>query len=167
MELKKLDASFYIDNPVLIQALDFDNKAREWMLYDATGQKKTRGHGIVKIEIHGLIFAIPVRSNIQHNESFILEVNRSRDRNNKGMGLDYQKAVLIRDVSHISNEDFVLRTKHAGKKLVGKEEHITAMFTRYVEKYIKAVRNNDRNILKSMEYRFTTLINYHAELGLP
>ncbi|MGG6138924.1 type III toxin-antitoxin system TenpIN family toxin [Pantoea allii] len=167
MELKKLDDSFYVDNPVLIQALDFDNKEREWMLYDAAGEKKTRGHGIVKIELNGLTFAIPVRSNIQHDESFILEVNRSRDRRNKGMGLDYQKAVLIRDAAHISNEDFVLRTKQAGRKLVGKEEHITTMFTHYVEKYIKAVRKNDRNILNSMEYRFTTLINYHAELGLP
>lgn len=167
MELKKLDNSFYADNPVLIQALDFDNKIQEWMLYDAAGQKKTRGHGIVKIELNGLTFAIPVRSNIQHNESFILEVNRSRDRSNKGMGLDYQKAVLIRNAAHISNEVFVLRTKNAGKKLVGKEEHITAMFTRYVEKYIKAVRNNDRNILNSIEYRFTTLVNYHPELDLP
>lgn len=167
MILKKLDESFYVDNPVLIQALDFNNKERKWMLYDAAGEKKTRGHGIVKIELNGLIFAIPVRSNIQHNESFILEVSRSRDRHNKGMGLDYQKAVLIRNSAHISSEYFVLRTKQAGRKLVGKEEHITTMFTRYVERYIKAVRNNDQNILNSMEYRFTTLVNYHAELGLP
>lgn len=166
MILKKLDESFYVDNPVLIQALDFNNKERKWMLYDAAGEKKTRGHGIVKIELNGLIFAIPVRSNIQHNESFILEVSRSRDRHNKGMGLDYQKAVLIRNSAHISNEYFVLRSKQAGRKLVGKEDHITTMFTRYVEKYIKAVRNNDQNILNSMEYRFTTLVNYHAELGL-
>ena len=55
----------------------------------------------------------------------------------------------------------------AGKKLIGKEEHIKNMFTNYVDKYIKAVQKEDKNILNSMEYRFTTLVNYHAELELP
>ncbi|WDZ72930.1 hypothetical protein PWW31_03810 [Vibrio harveyi] len=34
MELKKLDASFYVDNPVLTQALDFDMQNQVWFTGD-------------------------------------------------------------------------------------------------------------------------------------
>jgi len=162
MELKKLDNSFYTDNPVVLEALDFDISNRVWMAGD-----KVRGHGIVQIELNGLVFAVPVRSNIQHDASLILEVNRDRNRRVKGMGLDYTKALLIRKPCHVSSDPFLLKTKEAGRKLQGKEDHVTKQFTRYVEKYVKAVQNKDRNILNSADYRFTTLINYHTELGLP
>ncbi|WP_455916984.1 type III toxin-antitoxin system TenpIN family toxin [Pantoea agglomerans] len=161
MELKKLDYSFYTDNPVVLEALDFDTSKGEWMAGD-----KVRGHGIVQIELKGLVFAIPVRSNIQHDASLILEVSRGQNRRVKGMGLDYTKAVLIRKPGHVSSAPFLLKTKEAGRKLQGKEDHVTKQFTRYVEKYVKAVQNQDRHILNSADYRFTTLINYHAELGL-
>lgn len=166
MELKKLNDVFYLDNPVVEQALDFDSATRSWMRYDQDGVEKVRGHGVVQIQINNLTFAIPVRSNIKHNECLLLEVNRSQDRRVKGMGLDYSKALLIRDSSHVSDDPFVLRSKAAGKKLVGKAEHVAKRFNLYVAKYVKAVRDGNRNILNSDEYRYTTLINYHAEIGL-
>lgn len=162
MELKKLDESFYTDNPIVVQALDFSIEANEWMSHDG----KVRGHGIVQIEIGGLIFAIPVRSTIKHDASYILEVNRGSDRSNKGMGLDYSKALLIKKPEHVSDNVFLLRSKDAGRKLQGKQDHITKQFNRYVERYIKAVQKGDKNILRNSEYRFSTLVNYHAELGL-
>lgn len=162
MELKKLDASFYVDNPIIIQALEFDIVSNTWM-----GESKTRGHGVVQITINSLVFAIPVRSNISHNASFILEKNKDkRNTRVKGMGLDYSKALLIRDSSHVSNNIFLLRSKPAGKKLQGKQQHITSSFQKYVHKYVDAVQKNDKNILNQLEYRFTTLVNYHIELGL-
>lgn len=160
MDLKKLDNSFYIDNPKVIQALEFDMKTQTWIDGD-----KVRGHGIVTIEINNLTFAIPVRSNIDHDESFILQVDRTTSRF-KGMGLDYSKALLIKNNSHVSAQNFQLKSKHAGKKLIGKENHVKTRFERYVSKYIKAVKDNDQNILRSKEYRHTTLVNYHNELGL-
>ncbi|HHC6551083.1 TPA: hypothetical protein ACN33P_002722 [Vibrio parahaemolyticus] len=160
MELKKLDASFYVDNPVLTQALDFDMQNQVWFTGD-----KVRGHGIVQIQINkALTFAIPVRSNINHKGSLILEV--SKVKGIKGMGLDYSKAMLIKNAQHVSNDVFVLRTKNAGKKLMNKETHVTSMFQAYVDKYIAAIKAEDKNILNSLEYRFTTLVNYHTELGL-
>lgn len=159
MQLKKLHISFYEENLHLTEVLDFDPVSGGWDI------GKVRGHGIVKIEINDLIFAIPVRSNIKHKASFILEVNR-RDRAIRGMGLDYSKAMLIRKQTYISDDNFVLRSKEAGKKLKDLEEHITKQFSAYVEKYVKAVRREDRNVLSSIEYRFTTLVNYHEELGI-
>lgn len=161
MKLKKLANSFYTDNPIVRQALDFNEVTQSWISGD-----KVRGHGVVQIQINALVFAIPVRSTIKHNASYILEVNRGPDRTIKGMGLDYQKAMLIRDAAHVSDKVFVLKSKDAGKKLQGKEEHVTKQFGRYVERYIVAVRNGDSRLLTYNEYRFTTLINYHEELGL-
>lgn len=159
MELRKLSGSFYADNEKVLQALDFDMQLNAWR------DVKVRGHGIVEISINKLTFAIPARSFIKHNASLILEVDRQR-KNVKGMGLDYSKALLIKDRKHISDEIFLLKSKAAGKKLVGLEEHITKQFSKYVERYISAVKAQDVNILKSFEYKFTTLVNYHVELGL-
>ncbi|HHQ4628786.1 type III toxin-antitoxin system TenpIN family toxin [Aeromonas hydrophila] len=160
MELKKLDSSFYIENPILHEALDFDRKSGTWM-----EGGKVRGHGIVQIAINGLIFAIPVRSNIDHDQCFILEVNRANPRI-KGMGLDYSKAMLIRDEKHVTSDVFVLTNKAAAKKLIGKQEHITKSFSKYVERYVAAVAKKDKHILGDKGYRFTTLINFHRELGI-
>ena len=160
MNLKKLASSFYLNNPKIIQALEFDMTTTQWM-----GRAKVRGHGVVQIKINNLIFAIPVRSNVEHDESYILEVDR-RNNKYKGMGLDYAKALLIHDESYVSEEIFLLKSKAAGRKLIGKEKHITEQFEQYVEKYIKALKNKDKNILNSKEYRHTTLVNYHSELSI-
>lgn len=159
MELIKLDNSFYTDNTDLTHALDFDQTTNTW------AANKVRGHGVVKIQLMGLTFAIPVRSHIKHHASFILEVNRV-DKHVKGMGLDYSKALLIRDEKHVSAQCFVLKSKDAGKKLIGKEQHITKQFEQYVDKYVKSFEKADRNVLHSSEYRYSTLQHYHAELGL-
>lgn len=70
MELQKLHHSFYTDNTKVEQALGFDMKLGVW------SSGKVRGHGVVQIFLNNLIFAIPVRSNIKHRASFILEVDR-------------------------------------------------------------------------------------------
>lgn len=159
MELKKLDSSFYQQNPVVLEALDFDARTNSWL-----GGDKIRGHGIIQIQLNGLTFAIPVRSHIRHNDCHIIE--RDTGRNNiRGMGLDYSKAMLITEQSYISDEVFLLKNKKAAKELLSKEAHITKQFSRYVDRYVEAVKKNDSNILRR-DFRFTTLINYHVELGL-
>ncbi|WP_273866253.1 type III toxin-antitoxin system TenpIN family toxin [Serratia ureilytica] len=159
MELKKLDSSFYQQNPVVLEALDFDVRTNSWL-----GGDKIRGHGIIQIQLHDLTFAIPVRSHIRHDDCHIIE--RDTGRNDiRGMGLDYSKAMLITDQSYVSDEVFLLRNKKAAKDLLSKEAHVTKQFSRYVDRYVEAVKKNDSNILRR-DYRFTTLINYHVELGL-
>jgi protein AbiQ len=67
MQLKKLNTSFYRGNPIVKNALIT-------MLWTVNGiQPKERGHGVVKITINDLTFAIPVRSHVTHNASLILK----------------------------------------------------------------------------------------------
>ena len=159
MELKKLDSSFYQNNPVVLEALDFDAENNSWLV-----DGKVRGHGIVQIQLHSLTFAIPVRSHIRHDDCYVIE--RDKGRNDiRGMGLDYSKAILITDPAYVSADIFLLKNKKAAKNHLSKEAHITKQFSKYVERYVKAVSKNDKNILRR-DYRFSTLINYHNELGL-
>ncbi|MDC9615869.1 hypothetical protein PSI19_18740 [Xenorhabdus khoisanae] len=128
MKLRKLDQAFYDENSHLIQAID--NEDGKWI------PGKTRGHGIIVININQLTFAIPLRTSIKHNAAYITQ--KSNQKGIKGKGLDYSKALLI----------------------------ITKKFEKYVEKYIKAVKKKDKHVLNSLEYRFTTLQNYHNQLGI-
>ncbi len=155
MQLKKLTQNFYEDNLHLKEALD--NHNGQWQ------ENKIRGYGVVIITINQLTFAIPLRSNIKHNASYITV--RSNKQAIKGKGLDYSKALLITDKKYISQQVFKIpNSEHV--RLQDKSTHITARFEKYVSRYIHAVKVEDNNILSSMEYRFTTLINYHTELGL-
>lgn len=151
MKLRKLDVSFYPAHTHLVQALD--NEDGNWI------QGKIRGYGIAVIDFRGLTFAIPLKSKITHNAAYFTK--------NKGIkgGLDFSKALLIKDNSFISNEIYKIDAEQH-KKLQGKEKFIVDKFNKYVEKYIKAASKLDKNILQSQEYRYTTLQNYHSDFGL-
>lgn len=155
MKLRKLDNSFYIENSHLKEALD--NHGGHWE------EGKVRGYGIVIISINNLSFAIPLRSNIKHNSSYIT----AKDNKNgaKGKGLDFTKALLITKQKYVSNLPFKIQP-HEHQQLAGKEHYITQKFKKYISKYISAVQGADNNILRGINYRFSTLCNYHQELGL-
>ncbi|PZN81577.1 MAG: hypothetical protein DM484_08255 [Candidatus Methylumidiphilus alinenensis] len=155
MRLKKLTDAFYRENTHLIEALDLVKGS--WI------KGKTRGYGIVVITFNGLRFGVPLRSNINHDAAY-LTVRTSRY-NPSNKGLDFSKALLIKTESYISADNFSIpNSEH--DKLKGKEHFITSRFEKYVEKYVAAVSNGDKNVLGSREYVFTTLQNYHTELGI-
>jgi len=154
MNLKKLNPEFYLNNSHLREALDNNNGS--WT------KGKIRGYGVVLIDLNDLTFAIPLRSNIKHSAAYITV--RSQAPGIKGKGLDFSKALLIAQASYISHMPFKISPQEH-KKIQDKEVHITHSFEKYVCKYIKAVNRSDQNILNGFEYRFTTLVNYHSELG--
>jgi len=153
MQLRKLDQTFYADNAKLVEALD--NVDGSWE------SGKVRGYGVVVIDLNGLTFAIPLRTNIKHHAAYITV--KSSDHGVKGKGLDFSKAVLISKASHVSSQLFKI-SPDEHKKLINKKVFITDKFEKYVEHYIKAVKTSDQNILNSDEYRYTTLQNYHSDL---
>jgi len=155
MELKKLTQSFYDNNSHIKEALDNHNGV--W------AEGKTRGYGIVVITVKNMNFAIPLRSNIKHKASYIT-VKSDRD-HIRGKGLDFSKALLIEDISYISDQPFKI-DKSELSRLRDKGFYITDRFLKYVHKYCSAVIKNDRFVLSSEEYRFSTLSNYHSHFNL-
>ena len=146
MELRKLAEIFYAENHHLVEVLD-KSKDGKW------DSKKTRGYGIVVCEYKGLRFGIPLRSKITHKFCFKTADDK---------GLDFSKCVLLSKDGYISNEPFTIPNDEH-KKILDSAHIIKHKFTKYVEHYVKGLSNSDENILKS--YAFSTLKNYHVELG--
>ena len=147
MKLKKLNDNFFSQNNHLVEVLDKDHQGN-W------NGEKTRGYGVVVVSVAGgLTFGIPLRSRIKHNACF---------RTVNDAGLDYSKAVLINDPAYLAGPFIIPSDQYV--KIADRETFITDRFEKYVNRYILGVQRDDQNILRG--YRYTTLQNYHAELGL-
>jgi protein AbiQ len=148
LKIVKLEEAFFKETADLVEALHTGaggDRAAE----------KTRGYGVVIVRIeNGLLFGIPLRSHITHSSAFITAGTK---------GLDYTKAVLIKNESHVSRSAFHI-PQNEFVRIADREQFIRERFEKYIKKYIKAAKAGDRNILR--EYRFSTLQNYHDELGL-
>ncbi|WP_288960256.1 hypothetical protein [uncultured Sulfitobacter sp.] len=148
MKLKKLNDNFFNQNKHLVEVLDKDHQGN----WDG---EKTRGYGVVVISCAGgLTFGIPLRSRIKHKACF---------RTINDAGLDYSKAVLINDPAHLAGPFIIPSDQYV--KIADREAFITDRFEKYVNRYILGVQRGDQNILK--HYPYSTLQNYHMELGLP
>ncbi len=145
MKIVKLDPSFFYNNNHLIEVMDSQENP---------STTKTRGYGVVMIDINNLTFGIPLRSNTKHKNCFKIKKNKS---------LDYTKAVLIEHISYIGDSFLISPDEY--KAIQEKSHYIQTSFEKYVEKYIENVRKENHSAL-NREYRFTTLINYHKQLGL-
>lgn len=146
MKLKKLSEDFYDDNKGLVEALDLLDG--EWI------PDKTRGHGVVQIKFKELTFAIPLRSRIKHDAS-CLSVGEK--------GLDFTKALLITKPEYISEESYKIPSKELYQLRVRKHT-IAQRFEKYVNRYIKAKKINNKKVLNLPVYKYTTLQNYNEIL---
>lgn len=147
MLLLKLEAVFFQENAHLVEVLD-KNKSGEW-----NGEKE-RGYGIAVISHNNLRFGIPLRSHIPHRFCY---------RTSDTKGLDYSKAVLLTKGVYISDRPFMIPSAEY-VKIKDRAHHISSQFGKYVDKYVDGVRKADKNVLR--EYVFSTLQNYHVELGV-
>lgn len=146
MLIQKLEDIFFDENGHLAEVLD--KRKGQW-----DGEKK-RGYGILLIEHNNLRFGIPLRSHISHKFCFKTLGDK---------GLDFSKAVLLAKDEYISTSPFMIPSDEF-VKIKDRTHFIQGKFSKYVEKYVSSIQKQDANALNS--YRFSTLKNYHAELGL-
>ena len=107
----------------------------------------------------GMTFAVPLRSNIQHE--YALFTNKEKTKR-----LDLSKAVVINDYEkfvdtvtkvYISDDEY--------KVLLGKENFLSKKLETYIKKYKKALKNPDipKN---SILLKYSTLQYFHKELNI-
>lgn len=147
MRILKLEQKFFQENTHLVEVLDKDARG----VWD--GEKK-RGYGIALISHNSLRFGIPLRTHISHKHCYRTTFDK---------GLDYTKAVLLIRDDYISDRPFMIDDGEY-VKIKAHAHHISSQFGKYVDRYVLGVGRSDENILRG--YRFSTLQNYHAELGL-
>ncbi|MEE3924012.1 hypothetical protein V2K41_18420 [Pseudomonas alliivorans] len=150
MQLRKLEDLFYDENTHLVEVLDKD--AGGWV------GDKTRGYGIVVFEVRGLTFGIPLRSHVapSNKHSYLTKGQK---------GLDFSKAVLLTKEAYIADEAFRIPGAEY-QKLRDNEYVIEKKFQRYVDRYIKLCTETPESTVLGYEYRFSTLVNYHLDLGI-
>ena len=104
-------------------------------------QKKDRPYVQVYINVGGIDFAIPLRSNIKHTHVFWT------DKQNR-CGIDFSKAVIIEDKKYIdtTGRPYIRPNEH--KTLFGRERDIEQGLLDYIEKYkeAKSHLNRHRNV---------------------
>lgn len=127
--------------------------------YEQVLKKKDRGYGLVFIETQQHIFAIPLRSNLNHPNGFKTILDR---RTGQWNGLDYTKALVVQETD-LNREAFKPRDTTEYEKIKKRKEKIQTDFLSYLAEYIEAVRSQNPLHRK---FRFTTLQYFHKELGL-
>lgn len=107
----------------------------------------------------GMIFAVPLRSNIQHENAIFTNKEKTK-------GLDLTKAVIINDfVKFVDTTTKVYINDDEYKLLLGKEDFLSKKLETYIKKYKKALKNPEipKN---SILLKYSTLQYFHKELSI-
>lgn len=124
-------------------------------------RKVTRPYIVVLVKIDDNTFALPLRTNIKHNNCY--KFRRSSRPTNSVTGIDFSKAVIVNKTEYIGrladidNKEFV--------ELNDKISFVVNRFKTYLNGYRKYVLGN-LNKYQADNYKYTTLRYFHNELGL-
>ncbi|EJL6553681.1 hypothetical protein [Vibrio cholerae] len=136
---------------------------------------KGRGYCVAEIEYKGLFFAVPLRTNLPNIRngkakkiggaptSFVTDRVDDPVRGECYRGLDYEKALLLRDRNTDLDSNYPLPDNNQKTILNDNEFKIKKEFMRYVESYVRA---HKRDLPFKGSFFRSTLCNYHAELDI-
>ncbi len=129
-------------------------------------QKSGRPYNCLLVDTHQDYFiCIPFRSNISHNNAYLFRGTQRSKRTRSG--LDYQKAVIIRDTTYLSNKPAIV-DQDEYKEAMQNMEKIVAKAIKYIERYVSHVDGSNPLHLRAFQrdYVFSTLPYFHDALGL-
>lgn len=126
--------------------------------YPEMEQKQNRPYIQVCVEIDGVQYAIPLRSDIHHPH--VLWTDKKNH-----CGVDFSKAVVIKDESYI---DLVIEPhlrQNEFDALRGKDFKIKSKMVKYIADYKKAKKDLSKPI-NQMLVKYSTLQYFEKEIGL-
>lgn len=126
--------------------------------YPEMEQKQNRPYIQVCVEIDGVQYAIPLRSDIHHPH--VLWTDKKNH-----CGVDFSKAVVIKDESYI---DLVIEPylrQNEFDALRGKDFKIKSKMVKYIADYKKAKKDLSKQI-NQMLVKYSTLQYFEKEIGL-
>ncbi len=136
---------------------------------------KGRGYCVAEVEYKGLLFAVPLRTNLPHVQGKAIKIggaptafitDQVNDPDRGGVcyrGLHYEKALLLGDKDSDLAANYPLPDNAQKTILNDNEFKIGKEFKRYVDSYIRA---HKRNLPFKSKFFRSTLRNYHTELGI-
>lgn len=146
VELRKLSNEFY--------------KAYPHYKFPEMESKLGRPYVVLLVEINGIKFAIPLRTNIRH--AFCYKFKTSDRETESSTGIDFSKAVVIFNECYLGEETDINDKEYL--ELQEKAFFIINKFKKYVTDYIQ-FRKNGGNEYIAKRYLFSTL-KYFDEILL-
>ncbi len=137
-ELRKLSQHFYVDFP--------------HELYPEVEAKPSRPYVVLLVRIRGIIFGIPLRTNIRHR--YCYRFRTSDRKTDSSTGLDFTKAVVLLEKRYLGPETTINKKEFI--ELQDKAYFIVKQFKKYVDDYIEYKKNGANNYV-SQRYRYSTL----------
>lgn len=153
VEIYKLSSNFYADYP----------EAQ----YPELMQKDNRPYTCLLIETKDEYFIrVPFRSNITHKDAFLFK--NTRRSNSSPSGLDYRKAVIIKDMKYIDSSTLAVVDHDEYVATIANIERIVNDVNEYVDKYINHIQKTSVLHTREFErhYQYSTLQYFHNILGL-
>lgn len=126
--------------------------------YPEMEQKQNRPYIQVCVEIDGVQYAIPLRSDIHHPH--VLWTDKKNH-----CGVDFSKAVVIQDDSYIDLSVEPYLRQNEFDALRGKDFKIKSKMERYIADYKKAKKDLSKPI-NQMLVKYSTLQYFEKEIGL-
>lgn len=133
-------------------------------LFPEIEQKQDRPYTIICINLNNYVFALPLRSHINHPFAYMT------DKQNK-CGIDFSKAVYISNSRYIDKTKKPYIRQNEFNFLKGKEYIIKKKFIKYLQNYVTAQKSLDINKMTSFAYStlhyFDTIVNYEKDILIP
>lgn len=126
--------------------------------YPEMEQKQSRPYIQVYVEIDGVQYAIPLRSDIHHPH--VLWTDKKNH-----CGVDFSKAVVIKDESYIDLSVEPYLRQNEFDALRGKDFKIKSKMEKYIADYKKAKKDLSKPI-NQMLVKYSTLQYFEKEIGL-
>ena len=133
-------------------------KAYPSEMYPEMEQKHNRPYIQVYVEINGIQYAIPLRSDIHHPH--VLWTDKKNH-----CGVDFSKAVVITDEKYIDwlTEPHIRENEFDA--LRGKDYKIKIKLEKYIEEYKKAKQDMTKTINQRL-VKYSTLQYFEKEIGI-
>lgn len=126
--------------------------------YPEMEQKQNRPYIQVYVEIDGVQYAIPLKSDIHHPH--VLWTDKANH-----CGVDFSKAVVIKDETYIDMTLEPHLRQNEFDALRGKDYKIRTKMERYIESYKKAKKDLSKPVNQNL-VKYSTLQYFEEEIGL-
>ncbi|UXS36136.1 hypothetical protein [Staphylococcus delphini] len=142
---------------------------------DEFQEDNTRGHGVMILDINNQLIAIPLRSGIsdKHRNSshlFTYTTYRRHDGKMCLKALDFSKLTIIDEKYIDYSRIYHFKNPNEKNFYLKNSNRIFSRVKNYVNKYIEICsksENGDTLTFRTLNpYRFSTLRNFHKELGI-
>ena len=149
---------------VFVKSEYFQNHVLEEALKSEKKDEFNRPYAFLSIKYKNNNIFVPIRSKILAVQPFGIIGYSIPSDERRDAGLDYRKLLIINDLEYIEFPSYE-KIPNSQKKIIDKDiSTIQAQVVDYIKGYEKSFNKNRTK--KDGKYKFSTLCNYHKELGL-